>query len=106
MTDERSAKDIPTGSIDLRESTSALEKLVADILAEADKQSASAAEVSVSEEVGLSVTVRKGELETVEFNRDRGFGMEVKRRVLLGTYVLSSGYYDAYYLKATCCRRS
>jgi len=32
--------------------------------------------------------------------RDRGFGSEVKRRILLGTYVLSSGYYDAYYLKA------
>ena len=32
--------------------------------------------------------------------RDRGFGDEVKRRVLLGTYVLSAGYYDAYYLKA------
>jgi len=32
--------------------------------------------------------------------RDRGFGAEVKRRILLGTYVLSSGYYDAYYLKA------
>ncbi|HUF64051.1 MAG TPA: Asp-tRNA(Asn)/Glu-tRNA(Gln) amidotransferase subunit GatA [Verrucomicrobiales bacterium] len=32
--------------------------------------------------------------------RDEGFGAEVKRRILLGTYVLSSGYYDAYYLKA------
>ena len=32
--------------------------------------------------------------------RSEGFGSEVKRRVLLGTYVLSSGYYDAYYLKA------
>jgi aspartyl-tRNA(Asn)/glutamyl-tRNA(Gln) amidotransferase subunit A len=32
--------------------------------------------------------------------RDRGFGQEVKRRILLGTYVLSAGYYDAYYLKA------
>ena len=32
--------------------------------------------------------------------RDGGFGMEVKRRVMLGTYVLSAGYYDAYYLKA------
>jgi aspartyl-tRNA(Asn)/glutamyl-tRNA(Gln) amidotransferase subunit A len=32
--------------------------------------------------------------------RDEGFGAEVKRRVMLGTYVLSSGYYDAYYLKA------
>ncbi|MBA3240233.1 MAG: Asp-tRNA(Asn)/Glu-tRNA(Gln) amidotransferase subunit GatA, partial [Acidobacteria bacterium] len=32
--------------------------------------------------------------------RDEGFGAEVKRRIMLGTYVLSSGYYDAYYLKA------
>ena len=32
--------------------------------------------------------------------RDEGFGAEVKRRVMLGTYVLSAGYYDAYYLKA------
>jgi aspartyl-tRNA(Asn)/glutamyl-tRNA(Gln) amidotransferase subunit A len=32
--------------------------------------------------------------------RDLGFGAEVKRRIMLGTYVLSSGYYDAYYLKA------
>lgn len=32
--------------------------------------------------------------------RDQGFGPEVKRRIMLGTYVLSSGYYDAYYLKA------
>jgi aspartyl-tRNA(Asn)/glutamyl-tRNA(Gln) amidotransferase subunit A len=33
-------------------------------------------------------------------SRDEGFGPEVKRRVMLGTYVLSAGYYDAYYLKA------
>lgn len=32
--------------------------------------------------------------------RDEGFGAEVKRRIMLGTYVLSSGYYDAYYDKA------
>ncbi len=33
-------------------------------------------------------------------SRDEGFGGEVKRRIMLGTYALSSGYYDAYYLKA------
>jgi aspartyl-tRNA(Asn)/glutamyl-tRNA(Gln) amidotransferase subunit A len=33
-------------------------------------------------------------------SRDEGFGVEVKRRIMLGTYALSSGYYDAYYLKA------
>ena len=38
--------------------------------------------------------------EMYELTRGAGFGAEVKRRVLIGTYVLSSGYYDAYYLKA------
>ena len=37
--------------------------------------------------------------------RDEGFGDEVKRRILVGTYVLSHGYYDAYYLKAQQVRR-
>jgi len=37
--------------------------------------------------------------------RSAGFGMEVKRRIMLGTYVLSSGYYDAYYRKALKARR-
>ena len=37
--------------------------------------------------------------------REEGFGSEVKRRVLIGTYALSAGYYDAYYLKAQKCRR-
>ncbi|HEV3140549.1 MAG TPA: Asp-tRNA(Asn)/Glu-tRNA(Gln) amidotransferase subunit GatA [Vicinamibacterales bacterium] len=36
--------------------------------------------------------------------RGRGFGAEVKRRIMLGTYVLSAGYYDAYYLKAQQAR--
>ena len=38
--------------------------------------------------------------ETYFKSRGEGFGMEVARRIMLGTYVLSSGYYDAYYLKA------
>ncbi|PKM96488.1 MAG: Asp-tRNA(Asn)/Glu-tRNA(Gln) amidotransferase GatCAB subunit A [Firmicutes bacterium HGW-Firmicutes-1] len=39
-------------------------------------------------------------LELYKETRDEGFGAEVKRRILLGTYALSSGYYDAYYKKA------
>jgi aspartyl-tRNA(Asn)/glutamyl-tRNA(Gln) amidotransferase subunit A len=39
-------------------------------------------------------------IETYMISRDEGFGAEVKRRIMLGTYVLSAGYYDAYYLKA------
>ena len=39
-------------------------------------------------------------VDTYEQTRAAGFGAEVKRRVLIGTYVLSAGYYDAYYLKA------
>lgn len=52
---------------------------------------------------GLSVT--GGDLLSVyENTRAAGFGAEVKRRMLLGTYVLSSGYYDAYYKKAELVR--
>lgn len=39
-------------------------------------------------------------IEMYEKTRSAGFGSEVKRRIMLGTYALSSGYYDAYYLKA------
>ncbi len=39
-------------------------------------------------------------IETYENTRAAGFGKEVRRRILIGTYVLSAGYYDAYYLKA------
>ncbi len=38
--------------------------------------------------------------EALEKTRQYGFGAEVKRRIMLGTYALSAGYYDAYYLKA------
>ncbi|WP_304169786.1 Asp-tRNA(Asn)/Glu-tRNA(Gln) amidotransferase subunit GatA [Phenylobacterium aquaticum] len=43
--------------------------------------------------------------ETYEKTRAAGFGAEVKRRILIGTYVLSHGYYDAYYVKALKVRR-
>lgn len=42
---------------------------------------------------------------TYKLSRTEGFGKEVKRRILLGTFVLSSGYYDAYYGKAQKARR-
>lgn len=42
----------------------------------------------------------KNLLETYEQSRSKGFGDEVRRRILLGTYILSAGYYDAYYAKA------
>jgi len=44
-------------------------------------------------------------IETYRVSRDQGFGAEVKRRIMLGTYALSAGYYDAYYLKAQKVRR-
>ena len=43
--------------------------------------------------------------ETYKLSRTEGFGREVKRRILLGTFVLSSGYYDAFYGKAQRVRR-
>ena len=48
----------------------------------------------------LSKSTRKSPLlDMYDETRDAGFGKEVKRRIMLGTYSLSSGYYDAYYLK-------
>ena len=48
---------------------------------------------------GLRVK-EKSLIEMYESTRSEGFGDEVKRRIMIGTYVLSSGYYDAYYIKA------
>jgi aspartyl-tRNA(Asn)/glutamyl-tRNA(Gln) amidotransferase subunit A len=49
---------------------------------------------------GLRAKDAKGLREMYGLSRDRGFGAEVKRRIMLGTYALSAGYYDAYYLRA------
>ena len=53
---------------------------------------------------GVRFGLRSGEAKTLSEmfrkTRDEGFGAEVKRRILLGTYALSAGYYDAYYRKA------
>ncbi len=48
---------------------------------------------------------RKTLLELYEKSRGEGFGPEVKRRIILGTFVLSAGFYDAYYGKAQAARR-
>ena len=49
---------------------------------------------------GFSEREASNVIETTERTRQFGFGPEVKRRIMLGTYALSAGYYDAYYLKA------
>jgi aspartyl-tRNA(Asn)/glutamyl-tRNA(Gln) amidotransferase subunit A len=57
---------------------------------------------------GIRYGVRSKEAETleqvIELSRTEGFGKEVKKRILLGTYVLSAGYQDAYYKQATRVR--
>jgi aspartyl-tRNA(Asn)/glutamyl-tRNA(Gln) amidotransferase subunit A len=54
---------------------------------------------------GLRIEPDHGDLQAMYGEtRDKGFGAEVKRRILLGTYVLSAGYYDAYYRRAQKAR--
>lgn len=54
---------------------------------------------------GHRSSLAKGVDETYRLSRTEGFGPEVKRRILLGTFVLSAGYYDAYYAQAQRVRR-
>ncbi len=58
---------------------------------------------------GVKYGIREGDdsdlLEMYRKTRGKGFGAEVKRRIMLGTYVLSAGYYDAYYLKGMKVRQ-
>lgn len=58
---------------------------------------------------GLNYGVRHADADSLEstfkLSRSQGFGPEVQRRIMLGTYVLSEGYYDAYYVKAQRVRR-
>ena len=49
---------------------------------------------------GFSATEAESMWDAMERTKQNGFGWEVKRRIMLGTYALSAGYYDAYYLKA------
>jgi aspartyl-tRNA(Asn)/glutamyl-tRNA(Gln) amidotransferase subunit A len=53
---------------------------------------------------GLSISRAKDLFESYELAREKGFEAENKRRIMIGTYVLSSGYYDAYYKKAQTVR--
>lgn len=53
---------------------------------------------------GYSATGAKTLDDSYELSRSEGFGREAKRRIMIGTYVLSSGYYDAYYKKAQTVR--
>ncbi len=69
--------DTGNAVLDPRAEEDRLKNLVSDILAEAKKQGADACEVGVSLDAGLSVGVRMGDVETVEFNRDQGFGITV-----------------------------
>ena len=80
MTTELKAR--PAGATLAHESAQ-LSEIAADVLKYAKAQGASAAETEISEGVGQTVTVRCGEVETIEYNRDKGIGVSVyfgKRR--------------------------
>ena len=54
---------------------------------------------------GFRASLENDDDDIMTLTRSQGFGMEVKRRIMLGTYVLSAGHYDAYYRKAQQARR-
>jgi PmbA protein len=62
---------------DIADRLDRLERIVRDLLAEATRQGASAAEAAASSEAGLEISVRLGEVETVEHTRDNGLGITV-----------------------------
>lgn len=81
-----------------------LKTLVSDILAEAKKQGADACEVGASLDEGLSASVRMGEVETVEFNLDQGFGITVYQGIRKGSASTSDSSKSAIVdtVKAAC----
>ena len=72
-----------------------LKGLVGDILDEARRQGATAAEVSVGDDEGLTVVVRQRDIETIEFSQDRGFGITVYVGARKGTATTSDSRPDA-----------
>ena len=90
--------------LDPRAEETRLKTLVSDILGEARKQGADACEVGVSLDAGLSASVRMGDVETVEFNRDQGFGITVYQGKRKGSASTSDSTKEAIIdtVKAAC----
>ena len=68
---------MPTSVKNRETAPDALRELAADIIAYARKQGASASVAEVSAGLGQTVSVRQGEIETIEYNRDKGLGVSV-----------------------------
>ena len=81
--------------MDVADLESDLAGLVGDILDEARRQGATAAEVSVGDDEGLTVLVRQRDIETIEFSQDRGFGITVYVGARKGTATTSDSRPDA-----------
>lgn len=79
-----------------------------NVVEELKKEESRLREEFKDDEVQLDLALSKMDSALIKLykkSRTEGFGTEVKRRIMLGTYVLSSGYYDAYYAKAQKVRR-